>query len=205
MSGEKSQVGQQILDQSRDVSSRAFGIGIPALMNQQSLLNAANATGGEPGYVKDAFASQRAGLIEAGASADAAARGAADMKMGGSSGGDMLNLDPKTLGTRMADALFSSRTNEALGSLEQSNKTMADILGLTTTAGSQYMGAAGNQLAAAQFLPNYNPAYAAILGVGNLGAEFYGGAKQAGWFNQAPAGGIGQSSFNPATGGPTLA
>lgn len=179
MSSQRSQESALLSAGSARQSREAYDVGFGGLRNQQNLLQSAQA---EPGYLKDAFGQQRAGLQEGilGQSTPgiqqqlAATQGAAQ---GGNTQG---NLSSDAMGARMAQALYSSRIQEGLGSIEQANKIMSMKMGLATNAGNEALGAAGNQLRNIALEPNYNRTYANVLGGINAAGAVYGGLNQGG-------------------------
>ena len=155
-------------------SQKSYEVGFQGLDAQQRLLRTAEA---EPGYVRDAFTAQRAGITEGGVvqgGRDIQAQLAATQQaaQGGNTTG---NLAPDQMGAKMAQALYSSRLQEGIGKIEQANKLMGMRLGQSVQTGSAALGAAGNQLQNISLMPNYNPTYANVLGALNLAGTVYGG------------------------------
>lgn len=163
------------------LSQRAYDIGLGALGPQIQQINQGLQQGGEPGYLQRAFAGARTGATESLLSADQAETGgrlAASSRV--SAGGNLMsNLTPSQVGAKIAEALYSSRTNEAVGKFEQFNKLMAMGLGQSAQAGSSAIGAGAAQLEAARGLPTYNPTYANVLTAANLANLGYQGYYQA--------------------------
>src|ERR1700688_1461188 len=102
---------------------QAYGIAIPALKTEYASLNAAMGTGGEPGYIKQAYAASRGAEREGSALGDVGAlRASQAQRKGAVGGGNVGAISPAMLGSSMAGALYGNRVQEAAGSLEQMNK-----------------------------------------------------------------------------------
>ena len=191
MSSEKSQSSAALARQTGEYAKRSYDVGFSSLRNQQALLAGAQA---EPGYVRDAFAAQRAGLQEG-----LIGQGQGEVQaslaagQGALQGGNTQNaLSPDVMGAKMAQALYSSRVQEGLGGIEQANKILQMKMGQSVMAGNQAQGAAGNELRNISMLPNYNRTYANVLGAVNAAGAIYGGFNQGGW--QQDKWGLGNAS-----------
>lgn len=209
MASAQSSAAANLARTSGSQSQAAYDVGIPALQLQRALLQQATAEGGEPGYLKAAFGAQRAGLTEGGLTASlggvqgAQAQAQGALQRGNTSAG----LTPDIMGARMAQSMYSSRLQEGLGQIEQSNKLLQMGLGQSAQAGSEALGAAGNELRAISMMPNYNPTLATALAVANAGGAIYGGFQGAAQRNQgSPSWGSGlTSAYGNGTGATGLA
>ena len=174
-------------------AQKGFGIGIPALQGQIGDINSGLAAGGEPGYVKSAYTGQRTGLVEAMSSQDrsSSAAGAARSKsatLGGNAGAGIV---PSDYGARLARSLSGSRTNEAMGQLEETMNLTQMGLGGTGEAGSAAMSAGMSSERAISMMQQYNPTTAALFGLGSLGGGIYGALSDSGAFSGVPNSGGG--------------
>lgn len=167
--------------------NQAYGVGLPALTAQHAALNEAMGAGGMPGYVGEAYKGARTGITEGMTEVGAGEQAKADLAASGAvQGGNAASiLQPQDIGAKLADAHLSSRTNEAIGNVDQSNKIMAMMLGMGTQAGSAANAAGGNQLNAISQMAPYNPTYAAILAGGSGAASIYGAGQDAGMWGKA--------------------
>ena len=180
MTSPRSTAAEQAIKTDKDVMTQAYGVGMQGMKQRLAGINQGLALGGEPGYVGDAYNLQRGALTEAMNMAGTQRQGMADAAASGlNQGGNYSNvLNPQQIGAQLADQLYSSRTSQALGKVDETNNLMNMALGLGGQAGSAQMGAAQNQLGAISMMPNYNPAYATALGFANLGGSIYGGFQQ---------------------------
>lgn len=157
---------------------QAYNIAVPSLQTEYGALNAALAQGGEPDYLKKAYEEVRGGEREGLALGGIAPLKASLAKAKGS-GEVGAGITPQMLGGSMASALYGSRAQEAMGSIEQMNKLYGASLGQAQQTGSGALAATGNQLANISGMRNYNSTYAGILGALNLGGSIYGGYQNA--------------------------
>ena len=189
MSSEQSEKSQTALETNAYLGRSYYGVALPGLQSRMGSINASLAEG-EPGFLKSAFEGQRTGLTEGLAGAGGAQQAA---QMRGSkaalSGGNQFSaLHPADIGAQLANALYGSKFQEGQSNLDQQFNLMSMGLGGAGTSGSGALTAAGNQLSAIGYLPNYNQTYANIMGGAAGLASIYGAGKQAGWFSGAPAG-----------------
>lgn len=204
---QQQQAYQQVNAESSRVLGSAYGLAIPAEKARQGYLNEALSTGGEPDYMKSAFGEQRTGLIEGGIDQQRLATQQGRTASEGAALGGNLQAGTTAgmqLGSKMADALYGSRMNEALGGLDQTNKLYTSMIGQSVQTGDAAYGAAGSQLANIGNMANYNKTYANVVGALNVGGSIYGAGSQAGWFNSTPGMGsqsTGGTGVNPVTGG----
>jgi hypothetical protein len=159
------------------VAREYYNLALPGLSKQYDLLNKALAEGGEPGYLARAFEGQRTGLAEGALGQEmGATRGALAASQGAAQGGNLgATVSPSDIGKQLANAMWGSRVQEGLGRVDQMNNLIAMALGQTGRTGSAATNAAGQQLQAISMMPNYNPTYATILGLGNVAGAGYGG------------------------------
>ena len=150
---------------------------------QQGLINQGLA-GGEPDYIKQAYGAQRGAITDAILRQGGQEQGRADAAAHGlQQGGNYAEtLNPLDVGAKLAQQLFSSRTTEAMGNVEQMNKLMGMGMGVGQQAGSAALGAGSNQLRAIGNMADYNQTYAAIMGGVNAAGSVYGAGNQAGWW-----------------------
>lgn len=180
MGSERSSGSAELARISGQYSQRAYDTGFAGLQTHQDLLANAEA---EPGYLQNAFEQQRTGLAEGAIQGgQGEIQGQLAASQGAAQGGNTsANLTNSTMGARMAQALHSSRLQESLGKIEQANKLMGMRMGQSVQAGSEALGAAGNQLRDISMTPNYNPTYASVLAGLNTAGSIYGGfASQGG-------------------------
>ena len=159
-----------------DIAKRGYDIGIPALEAGINGIQSGLATGGEPDYLKSAWAGQRTAISDALAGTDSAsaAAGAARTKgavLGGNVGATVV---PPSYGARLARALTGSRVNEAIGSLDETTKLMGLGLGAGGQAGNAGLRAGANEMGAISMLPQYNQTSATIQGGAALAGGMYG-------------------------------
>jgi len=194
MSGGSSatRASEQASTLAEQTAARGFEVGLPALQNQLSQINQGLAQGGEPGYVRDAFAAQRTGIFEGASEQEQGAmRGQAAATKGASMGGNTgAGLIPPGYGADLARAMMGSRVTEKMGGLEESMNLMNMGIGGVTTAGSSAMQAGQTSLSAIGMMPHYNTGLANVLTAANLAGTAYGAGTQAGWWgNPVSAGG----------------
>lgn len=168
----RSGAAQRSLQQARGMAQRGYNIGIPALQQQLGLVGQGLASGGEPGYVAEAFAGQRTGITE-GLAANEAATGRSRPK----TGTGILAI-PTDYGARLARALVGSRVTQGLGAVEETNKLFGMGMGGVEQAGSSALGAGQAQLSAMSMMPGYNTTAANIAALGSLGGSIYGAFAQ---------------------------
>ncbi len=167
---------QQATSDTERLMGRAYGIAIPAMRTEYGAINQALALGGEPDYLKGAYAEERTGLLDrasSGEAADIAKMGRATE--GATYGGNVgASLSPLAVGRSLADVLYGSRVNEAAGKVEEINKLYGLGVGQAAQAGSAAAGAESARAGYATMMPQYNSTYANILGALNLGSTIYG-------------------------------
>lgn len=146
---------------------------LPALRNQYGLLNRAISEGGEPDYVRDAYAGARTGLTESALLGDAAQTRAMLSAMPDAEGGPM-PITGSHVGSKIADLLWNSKVNEGMGRIEQLGNLQAMALGQVGQVGGAGLQATANELRNISMMPNYNPTYATVLGLANTGGALYG-------------------------------
>jgi hypothetical protein len=181
------------------MAQQGYGVGMPALQNQLSMINQGIAQGGQPGYVADAYNLQRTGLIEGAGQQQVAGMGqmARGNEAAVAGGGGLANiLNPGAYGAQLAQLMMGSNLQQGLGALDETNKLMTMGLGGGAEAGSAMMGAAGSNLQAIGGMANYNPQFANLMGALNLGGSMYG----AGAFGGGGGGGGGQGQISLAGG-----
>lgn len=196
MSNDQSTAATALQKNTSNLSRAGYSMGADALKRQVGILNTAMDQG-EPGYVRDAYTSSRALLSDANAGAEQGDLTAMLMGRRGASQGGNLGAQvgsPQAYGSRLAQAMFSNRIDEAQGNVEQMDKLMGFSLGLGSQAGSSSMAATGNALGAIPYMKNYNSTYANVLGALNAAGSIYGAGKSAGWFGGGGGGG-GSNTF----------
>jgi len=182
---EQFQQSSEAVQTARQNMEAAYGIAIPGVRRQQGVLQAALAQG-EPGYQKAAFDVSRGILGDAAAtqeqSAVAQARGLSRQAAGG---GNLAAQQAfgQNYGSRLAQAMYSSRINEASANVEQMDKVLGFMTGASQQAGSGALSAMGAQIGAIPYLRQYDPTYANVVAALNAGGTLYGVGQQAGWFN----------------------
>ncbi len=191
MSGQSDQerAANEAIATSSRLSREGYGIGIPAIHRQQGLLQTALAQG-EPEYLQEAFGRSRAlqgdAAAASGLSEVAQARGIGAKAAGGGNLGAQQAMG-QGYGQKLAQAMFSSRINEAQGNVEQMDKLLGMTTGAAQQAGSASLAAESNAMGAIPFMRQYDPTYATMVGALNAGGVAYGAANQAGLFNKPPA------------------
>ena len=160
------------------LAKQAYGVAIPAMKDQYSLLNAAMAQGGEPEFMRAAFDQQRTGVSEGMIDQQQGqARGVASQMGGAAQGGNLMAALSPAMGgggAQIAQQLYGSRVNEAMGQIEQMNKLRGMAMGQSVQAGSGSIAAGGAQLQGISGMPAYNQTLALALGAANLGMTGYG-------------------------------
>lgn len=186
MSDPKGQAATGAMEASKETMREAYETGMGGLLQREKGVNQGLAMEGEPGYVKAAYGDQRAAIGEAMLTAGGQRQRAADSAFGRmNQGGNYSNvLNPQDIGAQIADQMYSSRTHEAIGKIDETNNLMQMALGLSGQAASGQMGAAQNQLGAISLMPGYNKGYATALGFADIAGSVYGGGQQAGWWGQ---------------------
>lgn len=202
MSSSQSAASHQALEINQGLAQKYYGIALPALQQRLGSINASLAQG-EPQYMKDAYAEQRAGLTEGLAARGGQAQAAQmDASAGALSGGNSFAaLHPADIGAQLANALYGSKFQEGQANLNQSFNLISMGLGGAGTTGNAALNASGQELNAIRMLPNYNQTYANIAGGAAGLAALYGAGNQAGWFGgptSAPAGSVGIGLGGPA-------
>lgn len=177
MASDQSSAAGQAARTQGQLANEAYGVAIPALSQQYGFLRGSIAEGGEPGYVRDAYAAQRTGITEGlGRQGQMQERQALASGKAAALGGNLnASLTPQTMGAQIADQLYSSRLNEGMGRVEQLNKLLAMGLGQSTQAGNAAIGAGQAQLQGIAGMPAYNSTYAKILAGLNVAGSAYGG------------------------------
>ena len=170
----------QAMNTARQTAEMGYGIGIPALQQQLNFVNEGMAQGGQPDYVKNAYALQRTGITEGltGAERGAARGQAASSKgavQGGNVGASMGGGVPASYGAKIAQNLLGSKTSQSMSGLEEMNSLMSVGLGGTAMGAGAAMNAGGAQLQAIGNMQNYNSDLANILGLLGVGGSIYGG------------------------------
>lgn len=206
MSSSSSVASTSAMNINRNLAENYYGIALPALGERMGSINKSLAEG-EPQYVKDAYAEQRAGLTEGLAARGelAQAQQMAGAKKALSGGNQFAALNPADIGSQLANALYGSQFQEGQANLNQQFNLMSMGLGGAGTTGNAALNASQQQLQAIGYLPNYNQTYANVVGGAAGLSSLYGAANKAGWFNGAPSLPMGTSSTNPATGGTFVA
>lgn len=95
------------------------------------------------------------------------------------------SISPSDAGSKLAQALYGTRVQEATGKIEEQDKLMGMALGQTQQTGSAAMAATGTELQNIGFMQPYNTKYANVLGALNVAGSVYGSGKSAGWFGGA--------------------
>ena len=186
---DRTRAGQEAFSTSEALSRAAYNLAVPAIRRQGGILNTA-LDQGEPGYLRDAFASSRAILTDSAASGERADLTSARMGARQAAGGGNFaaqQMDPSNYGARIAQALYSSRVNESQANIEQMDKTLGFMTGQAQETGSGSLAAMSNQLGAIPYMRAYDPTYANVIAALNAGASVYGAGNQAGWFNSKPS------------------
>lgn len=193
---------EQAAATARSSMTQAYGVGIPLMRDQQTYINQ-GLNAGEPQYMKDAFTMQRGILTDANALQGRSNQAQADLAVGKlQQGGNFQNvLNPLDMGAKLAQQLYTSRTSQALGALEEQNKLMGMGIGQAQAAGSDSLAAGMNQMNAIGMMQPFNSTYANILGGVNLAANLYGGGVKSGWFTGGGGGGGWPAGGGPGTGG----
>jgi hypothetical protein len=179
MSSPKSNEMADAARTNRGLAEQSYGVGLPALKAQLGYIK--DAQGGSlKKFVDPAYASQRGGLSDASAYSERASlqQRLAQQKVSGAGGNSLAMLSPSDMGAKLANALTTSRVNQGLGNLEESNKLLQMQLGQTVQAGNSGIAAGSQQLQAASMMPNVDPLYASILGGANAAGAIYGGFNQ---------------------------
>lgn len=179
MSSPQTDAFTEAVNQTKALQQKAYGIALPALSKEYSVLNQALAQGGEPDYLKSAFTGAR------GAATEGILKGSADRMRADAAGkkyaiasGNVGLVTPQALGSELAKALYGTRVSEAAGQVEQMDKLMGMSLGQSQQTGSAALGATGNELADIGMMRNYNQGYAGILAALNAGGTIYGAMGQ---------------------------
>lgn len=157
----------------------AYNVGRKGLATQHERANEM-LSGGEPAWQKEAFSLERGAMTDAMAMKALKQNAIADtgmpiLQQGGNFG---LSLTPQDFGMQIAENLMGSRTSEAMTGIDQNMKAMQMLLGQGTAAGSFGLGMEQERMRSIQMLPDYNPTYAAILGMANVAGSVYGGFNQ---------------------------
>jgi hypothetical protein len=188
MSSSSSAASEQALQSNRSLAEQYYSIALPALSSRLGSINAALAEGGEPGYLRQAYQAQRAGLTEGivGKEEQAITSQLAGTKQARAGGNVMAGMSTGDIGAQLANALYGSKFQESMAGVDQMMNLMSMALGGAGTAGGGALEASRQQLGAIGYMPNYNPAYANTVG-GLAGlAGIYGTMNQAGVFNTTP-------------------
>jgi len=165
--------------QDKSLAQNYYGVAIPGLSAQMGSINQSLAQG-EPGYLKDAYQQQRAGLTE-GLSAQGGAAQAQQMrgsKAAMSGGNQFASMNPTDVGAQLANALYGSKFQEGQANINQQFNLMSMGLGGSGTAGNAAVGASQQQLQAIGYMPNYNSTLANVAGAAAGGASLYGAYDQ---------------------------
>lgn len=168
---------KQAYTTSAETAQRGFDIGLPALKNQLGQVQGGLEAGGEPEYVKEAYAGQRTGIIDLLSGADGTWRAPG-------AGGNMDLQVPADYGKRLARALMGSRVNESMAKLGETLDLLNTGMGGAGAAGSTAMTAGATSIDALRMMPQYNKTAANIFGIGAAGAGIYGALAN------APTGGV---------------
>ena len=163
----------------RGLAEQSYGTGLPALKAQLGYIKDAR-EGSLQKFLDPAFNSQRGGISDAGAYSERTSlqQRLAQQKVAGGGGNTLAALTPSEMGAKLANALSTSRVNQGLGNLEESNKLLQMQLGQTVQTGNSGIMAGSQQLQAAGMMPNVDPLYASILGGANVAGSVYGGFNQ---------------------------
>lgn len=197
MSGNpQEQASKSAMQTARQTAEKGYGIGLDALQEQMTFVDQGLASGGQPGYVKDAFTTQRTGVTEGltGAERGATQANAARSKgavAGGNVGASMGGGVPADYGAKIAKALMGSKTSQAMSGIEEMNSLMGIGLGGSAMGAGAAMSAGGAQLSAIGMLPQQSSGMTNLMALLGAGGAAYGAGSQAGWFG---GGGTGTSS-----------
>ena len=190
MSSPQSGAIKQANLQTQRLANEGYGIAMPAIKEQYKDLNTAMQSGGEPGFVTDAYRSARGGVMEGTALSQQAQRG--DQVRQGqrarAGGSFTASIGPDMAGSKLAQALYGSRVTQAAGKIEEQDKLMGMALGQASQTGSGAMQAMGTQLQNIGYMQPYNSTYANVLGALNAAGSVYGAGKQQGWFSGGGSG-----------------
>jgi hypothetical protein len=196
MSSPKSSAIKQANLQTQRLANEGYGLALPAIREQYKDLNTAMQSGGEPGFVSEAYKGARGGILEGAALSQQAQRN--DQVRQGqrarAGGSFTASIGPEMAGSKLAQALYGTRVTQAAGKIEEQDKLMGMALGQSGQTGSAAMQATGTQLNNIGYMQPYNSTYANVLGALNTAGSIYGAGKQQGWFSGAPTGdGVGFS------------
>ncbi len=185
MTNSPSAESKQALEMNRALAEGYYGIALPGLKARQGEINTALA-GGESPLLSSAFQGQRVNLTEGlTGQADTSRR----MQLAGSkramSGGNVsAELSTSDIGAQLANALYGSKFQEGQADINQKMNLMSMALGGAGTTGNAALTAAGQQLGAINYMPNYNQTLANVSGAA-AGAGSIWGAYQQWAANQA--------------------
>ena len=181
MGSEKGQKAEQASINLSDLSAQYGTIATRGLEQRGSIFNAMLGNNGMPEYLNQAFQAQRAGIQEAGANQQlqgyAQQQGQAKV-VGGAGGNLSAGLSPFDLGSQIANATTSSRTQQLMAGIENVNNVTSGMFGSAATTGNAAMQAAGNQLQSIGQLPGYNKNAALAASLGSAAFSAYGGLSQ---------------------------
>ena len=178
MSSAQSTASEEALQSSKGLAQQYYGVATPALAARMGGINQQLAQG-EPAYLQQAYAGQRAGLAEGMAAQGGAAQAQqmAGSKQALSGGNPFAAMHPADVGAQLANALYGSKFQEGQANLNQQFNLMSMGLGGAGTAGNAALTASGNQLGAIGMMPNYNTGYANIVGAGAGLSSIYGAVQ----------------------------
>src|SRR6185369_16039919 len=162
--------------QTRKLQEGAYGLAFPAIKTEYGALNQALASGGEPGFIQQAYEGARGGIRTGAAQqGERALQANLAQKKGAVGAGNVgATMPPEALGSAMAQALYGPRVSEATGQIDQLNKLYGMGIGQAQQTGSGALTATGNELANIGMMRPYNAGYARILRALNLGGSLYG-------------------------------
>lgn len=180
MSTERNKASQQAMASDKQLAENYYGIALPGMEERFRAINTGLAEGGEPEYMKSAFAAQRAGITEGMVQKDrlGLAQGAMRSKAAVAGGNAFAGMSNSQMGAQLANALYGSKFQQGQSALDESFNLMSMGLGGSGTAGSGALDSAGNQLSMLGYMPNYNKTYANILGATSALSSVYGAFNQ---------------------------
>lgn len=176
MSSKASFEAEQAVKASRYLAEQYYDIALPAMQERLASINQALGLGGEPGYLREAYAAQRTGLAEGvvGKEKSALTSQLAGTKQAREGGNVLSGLSPSDIGAQLANALYGSKFQESMAGIDQTMNLMSMALGGAGTAGSGALEASANQMRAIGYMPNYNPTLAGVSGGLSAAAGLYG-------------------------------
>jgi len=181
----QNQAYQGALGTINQLQSQYTQIGLPAMNAQLQSINTGLA-GGENPLTQQAFTAQRAGLTESLTDQSQTARESQLRGTKGAVAGGNVNaaMEPADIGTALANALYGSKFSEGQADIGQKMNLMNMAMGGAGTAGNAGLQAAGNQLGAISYLPNFNQGLANVSGAVSGLSSVYGSYEN--WLTTQP-------------------